>query len=113
MEILNDLFAFLGVAKVGTDFPIDRKNQSGIAKNPFLRGIWTGTALVRAKFRNHLPKSLRDSVGRLFLGSMQKQAFPEHLRARLINYYAKDIVELEAITRKCLDSWRTPPPISR
>lgn len=108
LDVLNDLFAFLGVTKAGADFPIDRKNQSGIAKNAALRRIWTGTALARAKLRAHLPKSLRDSVGRLFLGSMEKQAFPEHLRARLIGYYAADIAKLEKSVSRLLDGWRKP-----
>lgn len=104
-EVLNDLFLFLGVSQVGPDFPIDRKNQGGITKNPLLRGLWTGTVLLRAKLRSHLPKSLRDSVGRFFLGSMQKPLFPENLRNLLSGYFAADIAELERMTAKSLKAW--------
>lgn len=112
LHVLNDLFAFLGVAEVEADFSIDRKNQSGLATNPLLRGVWTRTALVRAKLRAYLPKVLRDSVGRIFLGSMEKPKFPDQLRAMLVQYYAADMDDLEQLTSRKLDAWRqSPQPI--
>lgn len=94
LEVLNDLFLFLGVSQVGADFPIDRKNQSGITKNPFLRALWTSTVLLRAKLRSHLPKSLRDSVGRVFLRSMEKPSLDDNVRQRLAGYFAEDSTSL-------------------
>lgn len=106
LDVLNDLFVFLGVSKVKTDFPIDRKNQSGIAKNPLLRRIWTSTALTRAKLRSHLPKTLRDSVGRIFLGSMEKPKCSDLIRDQLVKYYFEDNISLKRLIRDSTPSWR-------
>jgi len=108
-EVLNQMFDFIGAARVEADFRIDHKNQSGIASNSLMRWIWTRTTLPRARLRSHLPKSLRDAAGRIFLGNLQKHPFPENLRSSLVRYYADDWIQLEKITDRNLDAWRGSP----
>jgi hypothetical protein len=109
IAVLNDLFGFLGVSAVGPDFAVDRRNQGGITKNPLLRALWTGTALQRARLRSHLPKCLRDRVGRIFLGSMDHPKLADDLRPVMRAYFAEDVAELERLTGRDLSAWRDDP----
>jgi hypothetical protein len=57
--VLNNVLAFIGVSQVDGQFAVERKNRSGIVRNPLLRGLWTRSVLLRARLRSHLPKGLR------------------------------------------------------
>lgn len=105
--LLDDLFRFLGVDPARQQAGLEQRNRGGVIRNPLLRGLWTGTALARARLRRHLPPTLRDRVGRLFLSSMEQPRFPEALLPTLTAYYAEDIATLERLTGRPLDTWRS------
>jgi hypothetical protein len=104
--VLNDVFAFIGVSQVDARFAVDRRNRSGIISNPLLRGLWTGSVLVRARLRSHLPRALRDAVGRMFLGAMERPPLLPELRRAATGYFLEDMARLEAMTGRDLSAWR-------
>lgn len=104
--LLDDLFRFLGVDPVQQEAGLEQRNRGGVIRNPLLRGLWTGTALVRARLRSHVPPALRDRVGRLFLSTMEQPRFPEALLPSLEAYYAQDLTALERLTGRSLELWR-------
>ena len=106
VAVLQDLFGFLGVAPLGDSLPLEQKNRGGIIRNPLLRAVWTRTALLRACLRRHLPSTIRDSVGKLFLSNMQRPALDPELRGELRRYFADDLRELETLSGRNLDLWR-------
>jgi hypothetical protein len=110
VSVLNDALAFLGVSEVDRQFVVDRKNQSGIVRNPVLRGLWTGSALFRARMRSHLPRGLRDAVGRLFLHSMEQPRLQPEIRRAAQGYFLDDIARLESMTGRDLSAWRELRP---
>jgi hypothetical protein len=109
VRVLNDAFVFLGVCEVDAKFVVDRRNQSGIIRNPALRRLWTGTALIRARLRSHLPRGLRDPVGRWVLRSMERPSLPPDVRLAAQGYFLDDIARLESITGRDLSAlWECP-----
>ncbi|MFN9372783.1 MAG: sulfotransferase family protein [Planctomycetaceae bacterium] len=104
--VLQDLFDFLGVAPLGDSLPLEKKNRGGIIRNPLLRAVWTRTALLRAGLRRHLPSTIRDSVGKLFLSNMQRPALDLELRGELREYFTDDLRDLENLSGRNLDLWR-------
>ncbi len=70
-----------------------------------LRAVWTRTALLRAGLRRHLPSTIRDSVGKLFLSNMQRPALDLGLRGDLREYFTDDLRDLENLSGRNLDHW--------
>jgi len=106
VAVLQDLFGFLEVAPLGDSLPLEQKNRGGIIRNPLLRAVWTRTALLRAGLRRHLPSTIRDTVGKLFLSNMQRPSLDSGLREKLRHYFADDLRELEILSGRNLDLWR-------
>ena len=106
VAVLQDLFGFLGVAPLGDRLPLEQKNRGGIIRNPLLRAVWTRTALLRAGLRRHLPGTIRDAVGKLFLSHMQRPTLDPPLRDELRGYFEDDLRQLEVRSGRRLDAWR-------
>ena len=100
--VLQDLFAFLGVEQLDDQLPLEQKNRGGIIQNPLLRNVWTRTALSRARFRKYLPARARDLVGRVFLSKIHKPSLDPEIRNDLIEYFADDLRDLEALCESSL-----------
>jgi hypothetical protein len=106
VAVLQEMFTFLGVEAIGEQLPLEQKNRGGIIRNPLLRAVWTRSVLLRARLRKHLPATVRDSVGRLFLAGMEKPALKQDLRRALTGYFADDLRELETLCGRSLAAWR-------
>ena len=108
VAVLQDLFAFLGVELLGDQLPLEQKNRGGIIRNPLLRNVWTRTALLRARFRKHLPERVRDSVGRIFMSNIHKPSLKPEIRHDLIEYFADDLRDLETLCEGRVADQRGP-----
>ena len=102
VSVLQDLFNFLGVEPLGDRIPLEQKNRGGIIRNPLLRNVWTRTALLRARLRKHLPETVRNSAGRIFMSDIQKPELESSVRRDLIEYFADDLRDLKLLFRDCL-----------
>ncbi|MDG2383523.1 MAG: sulfotransferase [Pirellulaceae bacterium] len=96
IEVLQELFAFLGVEQLGDRLPLEQKNRGGIIRNPLLRAVWTRSALLRARLRQHIPETVRDSVGRTFLANMRRPTLEASIHRDLTEYFADSLSELKA-----------------
>lgn len=108
VAVLQDLFGFLGVERLGDRIPLDHKNRGGIIRNPLLRSVWTRTALLRAGLRKHLPETVRNLAGRTFLSGIEKPSMDPAIRRDLIEYFTEELHELKALCEDRLADGRWP-----
>ena len=127
LKFIQRIYEFLGIEKDFTPSIIKEKINF-IASNrrifPFLTKFFyktravlnrykTGRAIISLskklkadKFLKRILKyNLRDIKDKK-LKEMEKQDINKETRQRLLNFYQKDILELEKITGICLDHWR-------
>jgi Sulfotransferase family len=103
--LVADLFAFVGVeARIAVDTE-RRHNQTGVARSPLRRLLWTRTVRARTALRPLLPARVRD-VGRMVLGELERPALDPELRARIARVLAPDLERLEALLDRDLARWR-------
>ena len=108
-HVLQGLFDFLEVERLGDRIPMDHRNRGGIIRNPLLRNVWTRTAPVRARLRKHLPESVRDLAGRAFLSKIEKPSLDPAIRRDLVDYFAEDLFDLKAMCEHHSSVDRVPP----
>lgn len=110
--VMADLFDFL---EVDASFVVDtsaRHNQSGgMIRNRVVRGVWTGSALLRAALRPYVPAAARDAVFSAVTGDLVPVPLDPGLRAELTELYREEIETLEELLDRDLSDWREQPSL--
>jgi hypothetical protein len=103
---MRKLFEFLEVCP---DFEPDlskRQNVSGGSiRNPFLRALWTKSAMARLAIRPYAPKGLRDLVFRRITSNVVSQPLKPRTRLELVGIYRSEIEKLQMLTGRDLTLW--------
>ena len=105
-EYMRKLFEFLEVCP---DFEPDlskRENVSGGSiRNPFLRVIWTKSAMARVAIRPYVPKGLRDLLFRRITRNIVSEPLHSGTRLELEGIYRSEIEKLQTLTGRDLAHW--------
>ena len=103
---MRKLFEFLEVCP---DFEPDlskRENVSGGSiRNPFLRVIWTKSAMARVAIRPYVPKGLRDLFFARITRNIVSQPLDSGTRLDLVGIYRSEIEKLQMLTERDLTHW--------
>ena len=107
--MMRDLYAFLGVDPAFVPDTGRRHNSSGgMIRNPALRGLWTRTALLRARARPYVPAAIRERAFALFTQDLTPPVLEPALRAHLTALYRDEIERLAALIERDLSHWLNP-----
>jgi hypothetical protein len=107
--VMADMCRFLGVDDA-FDFDLGRvyNRSDGRARNRTVARLWAGSEPLRRSLRPLIPKPLRDAAFRRVMAGTGKTPIGPRTRARLIEIYRQDILELQALTRRDLSGWLNP-----
>jgi len=103
---VRKLFEFLEVCP---DFEPDlskRENVSGgTIRSPFVRAIWTKSAMARVAIQPYAPKGLRDFIFRRITRNVVSQPLNSRTRLELVDIYRPEIEKLQILTGRDLSHW--------
>jgi hypothetical protein len=107
-RLLDDVFGFLGLETARIPWPGTRHNYGGRPRSPLLERAIRATRigpLLRRRPR------LQGIVRRLRNASLaDPPRLPREVRARLIDAYRDDVLELEKLLGRDLSAWRSESP---
>ncbi len=104
--LMAELYGFLGVDGSFKTAMSYRHNQTGVIENRALRFLWTGTAPIRTWMRPYWPEFVRDSVHPLRAVKLARPELDPTLRARLVDLFREDVLQLEELIGQDLSAWR-------
>lgn len=105
-ELLADLFGFLGVDDAFVPDLSLRYNVSGVIRSPTLRFLWTRTHPIQALVRPLLPKAVRQTIARRFVGlEKERLHLSGETRRRLQALYQEEICRLQGLIERDLSAW--------
>ena len=106
MELLCDIFRFLGV---DDDFKPDvslRFNVSGVPRNKVLHAFLSKPHPVKSLLKPLIPVKLRQRlVVTLQNRNLAKPELPAAVRKELVDLYREDILKLQALIKRDLSHW--------
>lgn len=102
INLVQDIFQFLGVDKEFVPDVSSKYNISGIPKNKTLRFLMTGLTPISARLKPFLPAKLRQSIKKQIL---IKPELSLEVRRQLIQVYQEDILKLQDFIQQDLSKW--------
>jgi len=104
-QIVVDLFDFLGVDPSYVPDTSTRHNPAGVPKNRRLNRVFFDPTVIRMA-KSYLPERLQGVAKRLRQQNMKTPPkFPPDLRARLLDHFRQDILQLETLLDRDLSIW--------
>lgn len=102
INLVQDIFQFLGVDKEFVPDVSSKHNISGIPKNKTLQVLMTGLTPISARLKPFLPAKLRQSIKKQIL---VKPELSLEVRRQLIQVYQEDILKLQDLIQRDLSKW--------
>lgn len=107
-RIVVDLFDFIGVDPTHVPDTSTRYNPAGVPKNRRLNRVFFDPTVVRVA-KSYFPESLQGVAKRVRQRNMKTPPkFSPELRARLLDHYRQDILQLETLLDRDLSIWFEP-----
>jgi hypothetical protein len=107
LEIVKDIFAFIGVSPNLVPDMSAKYNISLVPRSVLLGKLMTSENPIRSSFRNLLPKDMRRRVRR-FISERNLKRPPRldlDIRRELTNAYREDIGLVESLINRDLSRW--------
>ena len=113
LDVLRDMYAFLGVESTFVPEVSGRYNVSGVPKSRRLHTLHSflrGRSPVKSALKPLLPKRLRRWLVKGLLRSLQtrnlvKPPLPEEVRGHLVEAYREDVLKLQGLIGRDLSKW--------
>jgi len=103
-DVMNQLFEFIGVPSMSGDLFREKFNRARSPVSSRLLYFLSKTGIKRKLFRA-IPAPFRKSVKDSFFKSSQPQLPGDDIKQYLAGYYRNDIVLLESLLGRSLQSW--------
>jgi hypothetical protein len=108
--LVAGVYGFLGVDPSFRPALETRHNRSGgLIRSPWLRLLWTRTALLRAALRPYAPLRLRDAAFRAVTRELEAPPLDPSLAADLVELFRDDTEKLQDTIDRDLSHWLAPP----
>lgn len=107
--VMSDLWAFLDLDPVTIDAS-QQLNASGRPKNRRLYDFFAKPNPARTVLRRLSPAPVRQRVRQRALGALDREAMDAAVRLSLATDFRDDILQLESVLGRSLESWLEPEP---
>jgi hypothetical protein len=106
LEIVQDIFGFIGVDSNFVPDMSEKYNISTMPRSRQLHEMMTGKSAIRSALRRLLPAALRSRTGRFILEhNVQRLQLAPSMRRELTDGYRADIGLLEKLLNRDLSRW--------
>nr|WP_019503758.1 sulfotransferase [Pleurocapsa sp. PCC 7319] len=106
INILKDIFQFIGVEENFVPNISSRHNVSVIPKNKYLHNVLTKPNLLKSILKPLIPNGIRyDLINRLKSQNLTKPPLLPQVRKQLIQVYREDILKLQDLIHRDLSKW--------
>ena len=109
LDVLSNIYAFLGVDPAFTPDTTIEHNVGGVPKNQMLYNLIFGNKTLKQVAKRVVPTKQIKQVRGLFL-DRSKEELTAEIRSQLTEYYHADVTALGALLNRDLSGWLTPTP---
>lgn len=103
-KIIQEVRSFLGLEKKDFDFKVEKFNQSGSLKHPWLKKIYTKNNFLMKFISKLIPSNFKGKVrDRVF--ALEKATLKKEDKEFLQEYFKDDILNLQDLIKRDLTHW--------
>ena len=114
LDLLKDIYKFLGVDETFVPKISQRHNVSGIPKNKALHTFLRQPNLIKAAFKSFLPARLCQYINLSIRDlNLDKPKLAPEIRRELIEEYRQDILKLQDLIQRDLSKWLEPERLEK